>query len=248
MIVFIDRMSTSSPSLSNFYTALESGEVLCELVHTLYHDTIDINQVRFFNQSHVDASTNSSTVNRLSQSSSELTKSSDYLFHAKSNVDLFIQALAKLGIECKFTFENLYLQKNKSSILGSLYQLRKLAASSRRKSSSASNTVPLTVSQMVDVDLTSPMKKDKDIQNQITTEPKKRDSVQTKPLETSGNRNSLQKRVQVIPEAKTMNEVVDTSEPSLAFSDGLFQGLIAVYALPFVIVYILIFRLFLRNE
>ena len=152
--------------------------------------------------------------------------------NAKDNVDLFIKSVESLGIPCYFSFENLYLQKNKSSILGCLSELRNKSITEN----------------LEEVDLTTPVKHKSVAFNAEVPSPQVVQQQQVEQAILPPQKTSSKQQQSTNKQQKQLfNTEVTNHSDSLAFGEGFLQGLIAIYSIPFVIVFVLISRLLLSK-
>ncbi|EFC43914.1 predicted protein [Naegleria gruberi] len=110
-------IASKKESSRNFYYNLENGLVLCKLLQHYFPTYIAYEKVHQFDQ-------------QLFSLSSDKAFNSNYLFNAKNNMALFLAGLRKVDgfpVDLLFTFEDVFLQKNKKLILCSLTQLHEKA-------------------------------------------------------------------------------------------------------------------------
>jgi len=110
-------MPSKKDSSRTFYYNLENGQVLCRLLHMYFPNYINMEKVHIFDQ-------------QIFTFNTDKTLNSTYLFHSKNNINLFLSGLRKIDgfpVDLLFTFEDVFLQKNKKLILCSLTQLHEKA-------------------------------------------------------------------------------------------------------------------------
>ncbi|KAL9657433.1 hypothetical protein ABK040_016702 [Willaertia magna] len=107
----------------NFYYNLENGVFLCKLVSHYFPENIDLEKLHEFQQP-------------LFTFSNDKDYTTNYLQYAKNNIQLFLSGVRKIDgfpSELLFSFEDLFLQKNKKTILSCLLPLHEKALFHRQQ-------------------------------------------------------------------------------------------------------------------
>ncbi|KAL0478906.1 hypothetical protein AKO1_007808 [Acrasis kona] len=105
-----------------FYHNLESGVILCKLLEKFFPSTIDYSKVHEFNERMYFISNNE-----------DKNKTTNYLSNARANVQLFLDGVRRIDgfpVLAFFSFEDLFLQQNKQSIISCLTNLHEFVARS----------------------------------------------------------------------------------------------------------------------
>lgn len=199
------------------YYAIESGELLCHLLYKLHPSSIDIKQVNFFSYY---------PTGNLVQSAEEPIKkleidktSNGFLSLINHNVDIFLASVKNMiGSAPGFTFNDIFLHRNKAAILNCLNKLMKEHTLAHIESTVHERRV------------------------------EKEQSVPPAEISQEKKQKRKKSKVSMVKEAvkeTVEQEMYDTDENVTFANDGLFKVLVAVYGFPFILIWMLISKLFL---
>lgn len=246
-------MFRSVPSRSDiFYDVLESGEILCQLLHRFYPQFISMEHVYLSHHSNnknqqqqQQQEDDMNNIKRFSQSNDNVQQTS-FLTHSRANIKVFIQGVQNVvGPQLAFTFEDVYLKRNKDLIVDCLNELMKQSAAS-------SNKVSSTSAAAVEKSLKEPT-----VEKVIASEPPlaRRKSVervvvlpkQSKLVEPKAVEKVVTKSDSFVTKAKsTPLSSIDDTKAQVHFAEqGFLNLLIGIYGLPFVIIWVIISKFLL---
>jgi len=201
---------------SSFYYNLESGVILCKLLEKYFPSTIDYSKIHEFDERMYFISDKENKH-----------KTSNYLSNARANIQLFLDGVRRIDgfpVLAFFSFEDLFLQQNKQSIISCLTNLHEFV--SRRAATPAEDEE--------DDQMGSPTEDEQILNLEMTNRP-----ALDAPI--TFNR-AFGKSLDLDP---AMVEEISAASPDLVgrrpvVTESASKALVSVFALPFVTLFLLL--------